>query len=154
MKLGPGDFCGSKLAVLEAPDHVMQRGGAEEIFLLQPELLALEHVVIRVEDPGDVLRQVTVQHRLDVVPGVEHLQVEALGALGGPEPQGVDHIVSEPGDGVVVREGQHHLRVDPLAAALGGEDDLAVEVDRHGELGSALFPGVAVPQPVVRLLKL
>jgi hypothetical protein len=32
--------------------------------LLKPEFLPLENVVVGVEDPGDVLRQVPVQHSL------------------------------------------------------------------------------------------
>jgi len=35
-------------------------------FLLEPQLLALEEVVVGIEDPGDVLCQVPVQHRLQI----------------------------------------------------------------------------------------
>lgn len=38
------------------------------------------------------------------------LKVEVVGALGGPEPQRVDDIVLIPGDGVVIRHGEHDLK--------------------------------------------
>ena len=74
--------------------HIVQGGGTQEVLLLQSQLLALEHVIVGVEDPGDVLGQVPVQHGLDVVPRVEHLQVEAHRALGRPESQGVHNVVT------------------------------------------------------------
>ncbi len=51
---------GAKLGVLEAPDDIVKRGGAEEVLLLEAQLLPLEHVVVRVENAGDVLSQVPV----------------------------------------------------------------------------------------------
>jgi hypothetical protein len=55
---------GAKLGVLEASDDIVKRGGAEEVLLLEAQLLPLEHVVVRIEHAGDVLSQVPVQHSL------------------------------------------------------------------------------------------
>lgn len=38
------------------------------------------------------------------------LEVEVDGTLGGPEAEGVHHVVAVSGDGAVVRHGKHHLR--------------------------------------------
>lgn len=94
------------------------------------------HVVVGVENPGDVLGQVPVQHSLDVSAHVNCgrsgsgvkarffpeeaeaeaeqtaltvLEVEVAGGLGRPQPHGVDDVVSVPGHRRVVRKGQHHL---------------------------------------------
>ena len=53
-----------------SPAH-LDGGGHHEVLLLQPELLALEEVVVGVEDAGYVLGHVAVQHRLDVVAVVD-----------------------------------------------------------------------------------
>ena len=44
--------------MLEPPDDVMERGGTEEVLLLEPQLLPLEHVVVGVQHTGDVLGDV------------------------------------------------------------------------------------------------
>ena len=132
----------------------MQSCRTEEILLLQSQLLPLEHVVVGVENTGDVLRDVPVEDGLDVVSGVEDLQVEAVRTLGRPESERVADVVLVAGDGVVVGDGQHHLAVDPLPPALRCPHHLPVEVDRDGVLRPLPLPGVAVDQPVVRLLTL
>lgn len=53
--------------MLEPADDVMEGGGAQEVLLLQPQLLALEEVVVRVQHPGDVLGQVAVKNGLDII---------------------------------------------------------------------------------------
>jgi len=70
--------------------------------LLEPELLAPEVVVVGIEDPGDVLGEVLLEDGLDVVAVVEEPEVEVAGGHRRPKPQGVDHVVAEAGDGVVV----------------------------------------------------
>ena len=62
--LGVGHVPGAELGVLEAPDHVAESGGAEEVLLLEAQPLPLEHVVVGVEHAGDVLSQVAVQDSL------------------------------------------------------------------------------------------
>ena len=57
----------------DRPDNIVESGSTQEVFLFQSQLLALKHVVIRIQNSGDVLRQIPVQYRLDVVSGVEHL---------------------------------------------------------------------------------
>lgn len=59
------------VARLEATDDVLQSGSDEEVLLLQAELLSHEHVVVGVEHASDVLGQVAVHNRLDVVTVVD-----------------------------------------------------------------------------------
>ena len=66
-EVSPSHLSAAELRVLEAPDHILQGGRAQEILLLQAELLAAKEVVVGVEHPGDVLSQIAVQHGLHVV---------------------------------------------------------------------------------------
>ncbi len=49
----------------------LESGGHHEVFLFQTQLFALEEVVVGVEDLGDVLGHVAVEHGLDVVAVVD-----------------------------------------------------------------------------------
>ena len=73
---------GPPLALPEAPDHVLQRRGHEEVLLLEPQLLAGVLVVRRVEHLGDVLAAGLVLDRLHVLPAVEAREVELAASSG------------------------------------------------------------------------
>lgn len=60
-------FVAAELGGLESPNDVLQSRSAHEVFLLEAQLLALEEVIVGVQHSGDVLREVAVQHGLDVV---------------------------------------------------------------------------------------
>ena len=55
--------------LLHADDaqHVLQRAGDEEVLLLEPQLLALDLLVVRIEHLGDVLRGHLLVHRAVIV---------------------------------------------------------------------------------------
>ena len=59
-------------------NHVLQGAGDEEELLFQPQLLALNLLVVGVEDFGDVLGDDFAVHRAVVVPHVEGLEVEGF----------------------------------------------------------------------------
>lgn len=106
------------LAVLVAADDVVQGGGAEEVLLLETQLLALEEVVVGVQHPRDVLGNVAVQNGADVVTAVERRQLKVDRGLGRPQAESVDNVVLVSGDRVVVRHGQYGAGVDPLGLAV------------------------------------
>ncbi len=93
LKSLPGLPSHAGLEGLVASDDVLQSGRAEEVLLLQPQLLPLKHlpkqtvlsvrlwtkgvtyggayIVVGVENTSDVLSQVAIQHGLDVVPMID-----------------------------------------------------------------------------------
>ena len=50
--------------MLEAPDNIMKGGSTQEVLLLQPQLLPLEHVVVGVENSRDILSYISIQDSL------------------------------------------------------------------------------------------
>ena len=50
--------------MLEAPDNIMKGGSTQEVLLLQPQLLPLEHVVVGVENTRDILSYISIQDSL------------------------------------------------------------------------------------------
>ncbi len=139
-------------------DEVVQRAGHEEVLLLEPQLLALWRRVLRVEDHRDLLGEGLVADRLDVVAGVEDLEVERPGRLGAPQPQRVDAAVAVARDHVVVGHAEDVPVADP-AGALGavlvlGRLREAAELDGDGVLRVRELPRVAELQPRVGLLDL
>ncbi len=66
-----GDFARAELGGLEATDDVLESGRAQEVLLLDAQVLALGHIVVRVQHAGDVLGVVAIAHGLDVVTVVE-----------------------------------------------------------------------------------
>ena len=67
----------------------------EEVLLLEPQLLAHHGEVVRVEDLRDVLGEVLVLDRREVVAGVEVGEVELLRGARAPEAQRVHRVVAE-----------------------------------------------------------
>ena len=65
-------------------DNVLQSCGAQEIFLFQPQFFATKIVVIRVQNPGNIFRNVPVNHCVQVIAIIEKLQVEIHGGFSGP----------------------------------------------------------------------
>jgi hypothetical protein len=45
----------------------LQSSGTHEVLLLEAELLSLKEIIIRVQDPGNILRNISVYHSLYVV---------------------------------------------------------------------------------------
>ena len=56
---------------------------------LQAEFLAVEYVVVRIEDLGQVFGEDFVRHRVDILAAVEVVEIEILGCVGRPQAQRV-----------------------------------------------------------------
>ncbi len=153
-----GEHVERVVRLLVAPDDVLERRGDEEVLLLEPQLLARHAVVVRVEHLRDRLGRVLRANGRDVVALVELAEVELPRRARRPEPEGVDVVGPEAGDGRVERHRHDLGRVDPLvddpSAPVGVLDHAAVELHRIERLRATDLPRVAEAQPVVRLLDL
>jgi len=142
----------------EPAKDVRDRAAHEEVLLLEPQLLALQRVVVGVEHLGDALGLRLALHRATVVAVVEHLKVELFGRPCRPEAQRVDGVVSKACDRCVVGDAEHLARIDPphLQIAVFADRLLhtAVEVHRHAVLVAGQLPRGAVAQPRVTALDL
>ena len=78
--------------------HVLQRAGDEEILLLEPELLALQRTVVRVEHLADRLGGDLLRDRAVVVADVERPEAERIDRLGAPQAQQVRRVDAIPED--------------------------------------------------------
>jgi hypothetical protein len=138
---------------LVAAQDVLHRGRDEEVLLLEAQLLALEGVVVRVEDLRDVLRLHLAFDRADVVAGVELAKVEVPARLRRPQAERVDGAVAEAGDRRVVGHGEDVFGVEPVDAQLAVLVDArlhaAVQLDREEIVRPRDLPGVAVLEPGV-----
>ena len=83
-------------------DDVLQRAGDEEELLFQTQLLALNLLVVGVENLGDVLGVDLVADGAEEVAGVEGFEVEGLDGLRGPKAHGVGGVGAVAEDGRVV----------------------------------------------------
>ena len=141
-----------------APEDVLDRGRDEEVLLLEPELLALGDVVLRIEHAGDGLGADLLLDRGHVITLVELGEVEHLRGQGPPEPERVDGLASVAGYRDVVGERVGLVGVHPLVGetpvGVHVGPDPAVEVNGVLELGADDLPGVAETEPVVGLLDL
>ena len=96
--------------------------------------------------------------RLDVVALVEVLEVEVARRLGGPQAHVVHGVGAVARDRRVIGHRHHVFGVDPVVpqtAVLVGElHHAAVELHRIEHFRPRELPGIAVAQPVVRMLDL
>ena len=117
-KYGTGRFNESLLMarrLVEGAHDIGQRGGAEEVLLLEPQLQAGGEFVYGVKHLGDVLGEVLVLDRGQVVAGVEVGEVELL--EGAPRPTTVrasTDVIALRLDGPAFRALVAHLRDFPL----------------------------------------
>lgn len=56
-----------EFARLVSSDDVLQSSSYHKVFLFQPELFALEEIVIRIKNSRDIFRQITINHSLYIV---------------------------------------------------------------------------------------
>ena len=135
----------------------LEGGGHEEILLSETELLSGHVVVIGIEYVHDGLCQAGLLHRSLIVALIELLQLEGLDGLRIPYPQGVDHSIVIAHDGDIIGNGIYGLialmdKVVPVSVPLYLH--IASEADLAGILRPLDLEGVAVLQPVIRLLHL
>ena len=90
-------------------------------------------VVVGVKNLNDVLSQVLLLNRLQILTSVEGVQVEGVDRLRIPDAQGIYHIVSVTHDRHVIRN-----RTDGLIALLA-EVLSAVITDLHGNVTAEFY---------------
>ena len=153
-----GRLLRSKFLRQHEVEEVVDRGGDEEVLLLQPQLLALRRGVLGVEHLGDVLREGLRADGLLVVAGVEDPQVERVGGDRPPQPQRVHPAVLVAGDHVVVRDGLDLPARHPAGAldavGVGVLLGVTAEGDDLRGLGVRELPRRAEGEPGVGLLDL
>ena len=137
----------------EPPQDVGERGGGEEVLLLQPQLPARLGGVVGVEHAADGLGQYRGGGGGHPVAPVERFQVEFPNRPGGPKAQRVRPAPAPAGHRCVVTDGQHGFRRRPGSAGTIGAHGPA-EVDSVARLRPFELPGTGLAQPVLRLLDL
>ncbi len=141
-----------------AVQDVLQRGGNEEVLLLQPQFLAVLALVVGVENLRESLGKGLAAHRLNVVALVEGVEVELPRRPRRPQAQ-VPHRRRREARNRVV-EGHRHdfLGIDPLAdlvaLRIAEAEILAAEAHPIEHRGARHLPRIAEAQPVFRLLDL
>ena len=138
--------------------QILQRGGDEEIFLTQTQLLPGFGAVGRIKDTGDTFGAGHFRHGAQVVTGVEALQVQIFHGAGTPQTQGVDARPAPADHRRVVGNRAHGFRRRPdltgFAIGIGDGFDAAAEADRVHHFRPFEFPRVAEIQPVFGLFLL
>ena len=99
-----------------AVEEVADRGGDEEVLLLQAQLFALRGGVLWVQHLRDVLGERLRSDCLFVVAGIEDAQVERIRGDRAPQAERVDAAVVIPRHHVVVGHRLHVPRRNPAAA--------------------------------------
>lgn len=143
--------------VLVSAQDVLQRSADHEILLLEAQLLPLVGAVVRVEDGGDGLRALLLQDGADIVARIEGLQVELSRGLGAPQAQVVAVGALPPRNGRVVRHRDDlfsRVPAELLAAIRVLHGHVSVVLDGVEHVQALDLPGVAVVEPVIRLLSL
>jgi len=70
------------VALAETPQNILQRAGDKEVLLTQAQFFARKHIVVRIEDFGQVFGEHLVFHRVDIRPFVEIIEVELVIGFG------------------------------------------------------------------------
>ena len=144
-------------AAFKILQRVLQRGAGEEIMLLQPQLLALQMVILGIEHLADNGGQLLFLHGLGIIAAVEGGKIQRLGGMGAPHAQRVHrfavvarhrHIIGHGLHGVVILQGEDS------AAVYFAFLHIAAVMHLAGILHGREFPHVAVFQPVIGHLDL
>ena len=134
-------------------DHVLQRAAREEELLLEAQGLALEDLIVRVEDLGDVLRMHLVLDGAVVIAVVEGGEIERLDRLGLPEPEMVAGADAVAENRRVIGHAHDDGVRDPAHAVMplfiGPRLGAAAELHLVGDFGPGDLPRVAEAQPLV-----
>jgi len=150
-----------ELAILVqvAMHDILQRGGGEEIFLPQPQLLPGRRGVGRIEHLRQALGLVALAQRAQMVARVEGVEQDRIDGHRRPQPQRVDAPATPAGHRRVIGHGEHALLRLPdifrLRVALAIDHlDHAAEADLDGALAPPELPGIAMVEPCVGQLDL
>jgi len=144
--------------VFVAAQQVLQRGGDEEVFLTQAQLLPCFGAIRRVKHPGDAFSAGHFGNGAQVVTGVEALQVQVLHRPCTPQAQGVDACTAPTDHRRVIGHGAHGLagrpHLDQLAGGVRQGFHAAAKADRVDHFSALELPRVAEIQPAFGLLLL
>ena len=135
----------------------LEGGGHEEVLLLQPQRLALQMIVLRIEDLGNGLCHGLVLRGLQVLAPGEQGHIHRLGGPGVPQPQDIHMLRAVAGDLHVAGHGLDHrgVLIDDVQVAVVPElPHGAAETDLLGLRGLWHQPGRTQVLPVVRQLYL
>ena len=106
----------------------LEGGGHEEVLLFQPQRLALQMIVLRIEDLGNGLCHGLVLRGLQVLAPGEQGHIHRLGGPGVPQPQDIHMLRAVAGDLHVAGHGLDHLTVEGELGVLAGvEDEVCAE---------------------------
>jgi len=146
---------GADIGVLgrEAAQDVAQRGGGEEEFLLQPQLLALRGGVVGIEHAADRAGQRLGLGGAGEIALVEGGEVEGVQRLGAPQAQGIGPFALPADHRRVKGLGRHRGIRGPDGAAAAFRHR-AAKADAEAGLGAFEFPAVRLAQPFLGLLDL
>ena len=147
-----------QLLCAQDAQHVLQGARHEEILLFEPQFLAAQLVIVRIEHLAQVLGRHSLVDGAVVVAAVENRDIEGLGGFGAPQSQGVGGVGVVTQDGRVVRHADDglarypaHSRAVAFVHVLFGH---AAELDFDGPLGPHQLPRIAEAQPFIGLLDL
>jgi len=129
----------------EPPEDILQTGRSPEVLLLKSKQFTLVHVVVGIQDLGDIAHFARGVDTGFVVSGIERVEVKARDRSGLPESDvgavlsGVSRDRGIVGDSIAL----HSTGPDGLVG-IGHILDIAVESDRVRDIVSSDFPGLAV----------
>ncbi len=129
-----------------AAGDVLQRGRGEEVFLPQPQLLALGRGVVGIEHARDRFGLRARGGRADHVAAVERGELDGRGRARRPQPQRIDVAPAPAGDRRVVRHRQHGLGRIPERAR---GRLVAADIFDHAAEADVVLPAVARKLPRV-----
>ena len=115
-------------------------------------------IVVRIQDLHNILGKILLLYRLVIVASVKRIQLEVHDRLRIPDTKGIYHMVIVSHDRVVVRYGQYRLII--LLNEMGSAffvilyPDISAKAHFLCVFGPAKFKGIAILEPVIRLLHL
>ncbi len=138
--------------------QVLQRGGNKKVLLAQTQFSPRRCVVARIKHLGNCLGPRHPRKSPEVVPLVEHVEMQRIDGASRPQPQPVNVPAAPPDDRRIVGHRLDGLlrMPDRLPAALSRGDLLqpAAKLDVVNHLGALEFPGIAERQPLLGMLLL
>ena len=119
------------------------------IYLFQPQFLAFKHVVVGVQHTRDIFGQISVNHRLNIIPVIEIRQIKTVGRACRPESHCVDGAVAIPRNRRVIWNRQHRLRTLPSELSIVKPLDITIKRYFNGVLWTRHFPWIPITQPII-----
>jgi len=138
------------------PDQILQRGGDEEVFLLQPQFLAGRRRIVGIEHARDVGCLHLLGEGVEILTAVEFLELHRCRRARRPEPERIAAVAPPARDRRVVGDGDHMLRRPPgeFLPVIAARLDAPTKADVISDLRPLELPGIAELQPVLRALGL